>query len=220
MATRVLRLIEDRLESGSQVSLPATNRIIYVVGGQADVRSDESTERVNANEAWHWATELNVIGGPEGAKVWRWELIAAPESDNGEVSGTGVASRAKLSAGVEVEEGEEYLMRCDRVDFPLGGVAYTHTHQGPGIRCLYMGEFEVTVEGETKHINPGEPWFEAGPDPVYAEASKTELSAFIRAMILPRRLQGQSSIRYVNEEDKDKPKTQTYTMFVDEPIEL
>lgn len=220
MSTRVLRLIEDRLESGSKVSLPATNRIIYVVGGQVDVRSDESTERINPNEAWHWDGELNVSGGREGAKLWRWELVDAPESGNGEVSGVGVASRAKLSAEIDVDEDGEYLMRCDRVDFPLGGVAYAHTHQGPGTRCLFMGEFDVTVDGETKHINPGEPWFEAGPDPVYAAASKTELTAFIRAMILPRRLQGQSSIRYVNAEDKEKPKTQIYTMLVDEPIEL
>ncbi len=220
MVTRVLRLIEDRLEARSQVSLPATNRIIYVVGGQADVRSDESTERINRNEAWHWLGDVHVRGGKEGAKVWRWELVDALESGSGEVSGIGVASRAKLSAEVDVEEDGEYLMRCDRVDFPLGGVAYTHTHQGPGIRCLYMGEFDVTVDSETKHVNPGEPWFEAGPDPVYAEASKTELTAFIRVMILPRRLQGKSSIRYVNEEDTDKPKTQTYTMFVDEPIDV
>ena len=52
------------------------------------------------------------------------------------------------------------------------------------------------------------------PDPVYAEASKTELTAFIRVMVLPRRLLGQSSIRYVKSEDADKPKTQTYTVFV------
>lgn len=220
MAIGVLRLIEDRLEAGTQVSLPATNRVIYVVDGQADVRSGELTERINPNEAWHWSGEMNISGGRGGAKVWRWELVDAPESNNGQASGTGVESRVKLSAEIEVDGDGEYLMRCDRVDFPLGGIAYTHTHQGSGIRCLYTGEFDVTVAGETKHLNPGVPWFEAGPDPVYAEASKTELTAFIRVMILPRRLQGQSSIRYVNEEDADKPKTQTYTMLVDEPIEV
>jgi hypothetical protein len=39
-------------------------------------------------------------------------------------------------------------------------------------------------------------------------------------MILPRELQGKSSIRYVKPEDADRPKLQTYRMFVDEIIEL
>jgi hypothetical protein len=39
-------------------------------------------------------------------------------------------------------------------------------------------------------------------------------------MILPRSIRGKSSITYVNPEDQDKPKTQKYQVFVDEPIEL
>ena len=39
-------------------------------------------------------------------------------------------------------------------------------------------------------------------------------------MILPRALKGQSSIRYVNAEDRDKPKSQKYRGYVDEFIEL
>jgi len=39
-------------------------------------------------------------------------------------------------------------------------------------------------------------------------------------MILPRTLKGKSSITYVKSEDLDKPKTQKYQVFVDEPIEL
>ena len=39
-------------------------------------------------------------------------------------------------------------------------------------------------------------------------------------MVLPRRLLGQSSIRYVRDEDREKPKSQRYTVFVDEPVEL
>ncbi|MFM7551703.1 MAG: hypothetical protein ACKO7Q_02485, partial [Actinomycetota bacterium] len=33
------------------------------------------------------------------------------------------------------------LMRCDRVDFPADGVAFLHTHQGPGIRVQVEGRF-------------------------------------------------------------------------------
>jgi hypothetical protein len=39
-------------------------------------------------------------------------------------------------------------------------------------------------------------------------------------MILPRALTGKSSIIYVNEEDKAKPKSQQYRVFVDAPLTL
>ena len=209
MATRVLELIEDRLGAGESVSLPATNRIVYVVEGEAEAQVGGATERITPNEARHYSGGVTLRAGDGGARLWRWEL-----------SSRGQGGLSKLRAAIPIDEDADYLMRCDRVDFPLGGVAYTHTHQGPGIRCLYMGEFDVTVDEKTKHLLPGEAWFEAGPDPVYAEASKTELTAFIRVMVLPRRLLGQSSIRYVKSEDADKPKTQTYTVFVDQPIEV
>ena len=37
-------------------------------------------------------------------------------------------------------------------------------------------------------------------------------------MILPRELIGKSSIQYVNEDDKAKPKTQSYKIYADAPI--
>jgi hypothetical protein len=69
-------------------------------------------------------------------------------------------------------------------------------------------------------IRPGEAWFERGPEPVYAAASTAEPTSFVRVMILPVALVGKSSIRYVDPADQDKPKTQTYTVFVDQPIDL
>ena len=209
MATRVLELIEDTLDAGESISLTATNHIVYVVDGEVEAQSDDTADRITPNEARHYSGGVSLEASDVGAKLWRWEL-----------SSRGQGGLSKLRAAIAIDEDADYLMRCDRVDFPLGGIAYTHTHQGPGIRCLYMGKFDVTVDGRTKHLLPGEAWFEAGPDPVYAEASKTELTAFIRVMVLPRRLLGQSSIRYVKSEDADKPPTQTYTVFVDQPIEV
>jgi quercetin dioxygenase-like cupin family protein len=125
---------------------------------------------------------------------------------------------AKLSAPVELEG--EQLMRCDRVDFPPGGVAYLHTHQGPGIRVLLHGDIRIDTDGESHPYGPLEAWFEPGPVPVFAAASQTDPTAFVRCMILPAALQGKSSIRYVNDEDADKPKPQRYRVFVDEPLSL
>jgi len=39
-------------------------------------------------------------------------------------------------------------------------------------------------------------------------------------MVLPAALRGKSSIRYVDPADQAKPRTQRYTVFVDEPVEL
>ena len=39
-------------------------------------------------------------------------------------------------------------------------------------------------------------------------------------MILPRELLGKSSISYVKPEDLAKPKSQSYQVFIDAPVEL
>jgi hypothetical protein len=151
----------------------------------------------------------------------RYELVAAgTPDDDGLATGDGAASTHKLSAAVDLEPGDGYLWRCDRVDIPPSGIAYTHVHQGPGIRCLLEGGFMGETGGETHTIVAGEPWFEAGPVPVLAYAPADKPGNFSRVMILPRALRGKSSISYVHEEDKDKPKRQKYTIFLDEFIEI
>ncbi len=64
---------------------------------------------------------------------------------------------------------------------------------------------------------PGGAWFESGPEPVFAQAAERP-TRFIRVMILPRALVGKSSIQYVNEDDKAKPKSQQYKVYVDAPL--
>ena len=154
---------------------------------------------------------MTVTAGAAGATLLRWELAGG----RGELSGAGAAS-SPLAHPVELGDPGGYLMRCDRVDFPLGGIAYSHVHRGAGIRCLLAGGIRVEVSGKGHDIVPGGAWFEAGPDPVLALASNTALTAFARVMILPRELKGKSSIRYVKAEDADKPKTQQYQVFCDE----
>lgn len=125
---------------------------------------------------------------------------------------------ALLRAELALDPSAGHIVRCDRVDFPPGGVAYLHTHAGPGIRVLLHGRLRVEVAGAAHEHGPGQAWFEAGPDPVFAAASATEPTAFVRCMVLPRDLLGRSSIRYVRPEDADKPKPQRYRVFVDEPL--
>jgi quercetin dioxygenase-like cupin family protein len=147
--------------------------------------------------------------GKAGSEIYRWELRR--EGASGGATGA-------LRAALTLDPKGAYLMRCDRVDFPPGGIAYTHTHQGPGIRCLLSGEIRIKVSGAEHLVRPGEAWFEAGPDPVLALASEREPTSFARVMVLPAGLRGKSSIRYVLPEDADKPKRQTYQLFVDDLI--
>jgi quercetin dioxygenase-like cupin family protein len=146
--------------------------------------------------------------------------LAAESAAPGGMTGPGVTSSTTLAHAVELEHPDGHLIRCDRVDFPPGGIAYAHVHRGPGIRCLLAGSLRVEVNGKAHDIAPGGAWFEAGPDPVLALASKAGPTAFVRVMILPRELLGKSSIRYLKPEDAEKPKLQTYRIFVDETIEL
>ena len=53
-----------------------------------------------------------------------------------------------------------------------------------------------------------------------ARAPDDQPGEFCRVMILPRALLGRSSISYVNEEDRNKPKRQQYTILLDQFIEV
>jgi hypothetical protein len=138
-----------------------------------------------------------------------WELDESPGGEE-----------ALLAADVALDGSTEWLMRCDRVDFPPGGVAYRHTHPGPGIRCLLYGSIQIESGGEIDAFRPFEPWFESGPEPVLATTSADEETAFVRVMLLPQVWAGKRTIRYVDPADEEKPKLQRATVFFDEPIEL
>ena len=126
----------------------------------------------------------------------------------------------KLSVELELDPAAQWLQRCDRVDFPPGGVAYLHTHPGPGIRCLLHGAVRIEAAGEAHAYGPLGAWFESGPEPVFAAASETEETSFVRVLLLPREWEGKRTIRYVNAEDEDKPKTQRVTVFLEAPLAI
>lgn len=207
MARHALRLTRDRLQPAERLELPAANRVLYVLDGALAVDG----RSVPVDGAWHGATGCAAVAGPAGATVLRYELVSA---------GAPLAGRPLLEHDIALDPGAAYLMRCDRVDFDPGGEALPHRHKGGGIRCLVQGRLELRVEGEPQRtIAAGEAWFESGREPVYARASATEPTSFIRCAILPREIRGQSSIMYVNAADA-RSKPRTYTVFVDAPIEL
>jgi hypothetical protein len=212
-----LRLLRDVLPSGGRTSFSAVRlgRIVYLVDGSGMVSFEGGRVDLRPNEAQFIACPVSLDAGSAGATLLRWELVSHSDRKHSEGTERETGAKIELEAPISLPA-EEFLMRCDRVDFPPGGVAYTHVHRGPGIRCLLHGEITVTVHDELKRISPQESWFEAGPDPVFAAASETQPTAFVRVMILPSEIQGKSSITYINEEDLAKPKSQQYTIFVDQ----
>jgi quercetin dioxygenase-like cupin family protein len=217
VAVRTLRLYSDCLGPKAALAVPlaATTRVIYVREGDATIRAAGQAATLAANSAWHGVVACEVAAGSSGAALLRWELVPV-DAPAGEAPGAD--SQLALARTVELAGPGGYLMRLDRVDFPPGGIAYLHTHRGPGIRCLLAGELRVEVNGASHTLKPGEAWFEAGPDPVLAHASERAPTSFARVMILPRELKGKSSIRYVRPEDEAQPKTQRYQVFCDEFI--
>jgi hypothetical protein len=211
----LLRLHEDILASDARPRpLPPLPRMVFVVHGAPTI----GERAFRDGEAWHGEGEAAIAPGVVGATLWRWELASA--GGDGRMQGADVASREKLVAHLDDVPPGDLLLRGDSVAFPPGGCALTHTHQGPGIRCLLEGAIRIDTQGRSTSYGPGGAWFESGPEPVFAQAAADRASRFIRVMVLPRALLGRSSIRYVNPEDAGKPKSQQYAVFVDAPIAL
>lgn len=213
-----LRFMKDVYAPNATCARPlrAMNRILYCHSGSFETLDGD---RIGPDQAWYGAQAVIVRAGGDGAEIWRWELTTQDTASALEL-GAGIESRLDLVEPVTtIENAHRWLMRCDSVKFPPKGCAFTHTHQGPGIRVLREGKIRIDADQDSHHYGPGDAWFEAGPDPVFAQAAEQGCTCFVRVMILPSELKGKSSIRYVNDEDQDKPKSQRYKGYVDEFIE-
>jgi quercetin dioxygenase-like cupin family protein len=218
MAEHTLRLVEDQLSGGGWLAMPPLNRVLYVRAGSLLVTHGGQLVQVPEGGAWHGAGAGSLTTHGPGVTALRWELCPPGAPDAAEWPG--VQSRVLLAHVVGLAPAQEYLMRCDRVEFAPGGEALPHGHKGGGIRYLIAGELDVRVGGQPgRVVKPGEAWFESGVEPVHAIASSTEPTAFIRVAILPRAIRGQSSIVYVDPAHASV-KPRRYTVYVDEPIEV
>ncbi len=209
----LLRLYEDVLSNEAEISLPALPRLIFVVHGSIAV----GDRVLRDDEAMGSEGAVRLESGSGGATVWRWELVAGNIDDAAHTAGASVISREKLAARLDTLPKGPLLLRGDSVAFPPGGCAYLHRHQGPGIRCLIEGGIRTDTRGHATSYGPGGAWYESGPEPVFAQAADRP-TRFIRVMLLPLAYLGKSSVEYLREEDKAKPKTQTYKIYADLPI--
>lgn len=200
-----LHLFEDNIAAGQKLTLSDTvARAIYVIGGA--ISNDEQEFVCDNGFVADGATTLTA--GSAGASLWRWDLSKADQ----EVSTHRITVKLSGQVPKNLATSNSFL-RLDSVAFPPEGTAMLHTHQGPGIRCLREGMVRIDTDGASISYGPGGAWFEAGPLPVFLQADHTIPSRFIRAMVLPKTLLGKSSIHYVNEEDRAKPKSQSYRSY-------
>jgi len=161
---------------------------------------------------------LRLTDHPEGVETGPGDHVvydvAADEATFGAATVAGHALVWELTA----RPADESVLRCDRVDFPPGGVAYLHTHPGPGLRVLLFGRIRIETQGASHEYGPFEWWYETGPDPVFAAASESEETAFVRVLVLPREWEGKRTIRYVDPADEEKPKLQRARVYFEQRL--
>ena len=97
---------------------------------------------------------LSLEDHPEGVETGPGDhVVYDVERDEAHVGAARVDGRALVWRLTERPEGE-WLLRCDRVDFPPGGVAYLHTHPGPGLRVLLEGRIRIDTQGTSHEYGP------------------------------------------------------------------
>ncbi|MGJ3508774.1 hypothetical protein [Enemella sp. A6] len=217
MTIRTLRLFEDRLLAGAKpIYLPRGDRAIYVRSGECDFVTDSRSQFAREGHAVTEGDQVTLINGTVDTVLWRWELADGDDLRDEDFhlrSAPQAETELKIKADFEFDDRYDWLMRCDTVTFPPGGIAWTHLHQGPGIRITLNGEITIETEGE-RHTHPaGSPWVEKGVLPVFAPTTEEESTTFVRCFILPSQLKGVSSIRIVYPQDWDKPNMQQYRVL-------
>ena len=89
--------------------------------------------------------------------------------------------------------------------------------------CVSVGdaagrEVDAVAAQQRVTLGPLEWWYETGPDPVYAAASDTEETAFVRVLVLPAEWAGKRTIRYLDPADEEKPKLQRARIYLEWPL--
>ncbi len=221
MRSFVLRLYEDSIPAAhAPIYLPRGPRSLYVLEGGVTVEFEQGSQHHGPDSAWVGQDQLGLLAGEKGAVLWRWELVGPAPGDGYLRSAPGAKSELKLEQEIELDSQFDWLMRCDRVNFPPGGVALTHVHQGPGIRCCLKGEITIETQGTTTVHPAGSAWFELGHAPVLAPTTKSTDTSFIRCFILPQSCRSRSSIRYVRADDAGKAKLQSYHIYGERMLNL
>ena len=182
----LLKLFHDGMtpESEATPGLEAQHTIIYVYSGSATING----QTVKADAAAYAEDFAAIKAGPEGAVLWRWELV--PEGVLLHLlAGKAVTSVLRLSPKVKMFElvpTTKWIFRLDCIINSEGSTGL-HSHPGSGIRCMIDGQLRVRSEkGESSdNTRPGDYWYEEGAYPLVSTSDPGNKATFLRGMVLP-----------------------------------
>jgi hypothetical protein len=181
-----LRLYQDVFAPHAEAApdLEAQHSILYVHEGSATVNG----QLLARDSALLGRDVTSVVAGPEGAGVWRWDLVRTTAPNN-LAAGEGVDSRLKMSRRIRMFElvpTSKWLFRLDSIVDNEGSTGL-HSHPGSGIRCLIEGHLRVESDkGEcADNWKPGDAWYEEGSYPLVSTSDPGERATFLRGMVLP-----------------------------------
>jgi hypothetical protein len=196
--------VYDLAVAGSATVDGGAHRFFYLRNGQmsAPSRGPAALEP----DSGFFASETTSLEG-EGT-LWVYE--AAPF----ETTLLGGGASVVLSRRFEREFGPPLLLRADRIESPAGAATPRHTHRGPGIRRLLSGRLLAEMGDDLERIEPGQPWFETGKDPIVGMNISGGNSAFVRVMVLPIDLKGgKTSFVATTAEEAAKPRHVASRLF-------
>lgn len=181
-----LRLYQDRFSPNTRCvpDMEAQHSFLYACEGSVTVNG----QLVPRDTAMYNPDVVSVEAGPDGAWVWRWELVRTSEPNN-LAQGQGIKSRLRMSRRIRMLElvpTSKWIFRLDAI-LRNEGRTGLHSHPGSGIRCLVEGHMRIESEkGEcSDNRQPGDAWYEEGSYPIVASADEGETRTFLRGMVLP-----------------------------------
>lgn len=190
--------------AGSATVEAGTHRFFYMREGRASVHSGGPATL--EPDAGFFSKETTSFEGDGTMWVYEAALFETPI--------LGAPARPVLSRRFEREFGPPLLLRADRIVSPSGAATPRHTHRGPGIRRLLYGRLLAEMGDDLDRIEPGQPWFETGKDPIVGTNISDGDSAFVRVMVLPIELQGgKTSFIAASAEEAAKPRRVRSRLF-------
>lgn len=184
-----LNYYNDMIAPRTTEHWPAARRMVFVWKGACSIGG----KAFEAGTGTHVEGEMALQTGDAGALLFRWELAEGASGQSAALPER-VGSMLRMSREIwslDLAPGSEWLFRLDEINNPPGLVADVHTHQGPGIRALLSGSFACRQPSEDGAADcPGDPWWETGIEAVISTPDDTEISKFLRCMILPVALRG------------------------------
>lgn len=181
-----LRLYQDVFGPNAKAvpDLEAQHGIAYVYEGSATING----VTVASDSALISRDVMSIAAGPEGATLWRWELVRT-RTPNNLAAGEGIGSRLRMSRRIRMfalVPTSKWLFRLDSIVDNEGSTGL-HSHPGSGIRCMIEGHLRVESDkGEcSDNWKAGDAWYEEGSYPLVSTSDPGEKATFLRGMVLP-----------------------------------